>query len=143
MGLPECEIKKPAKNTKYGCKVSVDKRKYDSSTECMRSLHWLPIRQRVKYKALTLIYKSVVSKTSPVYLQEMCKIKSLIQHLRSAAFSYHLDVPKTNRKTFAAHSLSVLGAEWWNSLPENIKTVPVYERFKVKLKTYLFEQYYS
>ena len=73
----------------------------------MRFLHWLPIRQRVKYKALTLIYNSVVSKTSPVYLQEMFKIKSS----RSTASSYHLDVPKTNRKTFAARSLSVLGAE--------------------------------
>ena len=122
-------------------KLVLNKRKNDRSTECMRSLHWLPIRQRVKYKALTLIYKSVVSKTSPVYLQEMFKIKSSIQHLRSA--SYHLNVLKTNRKTFAARSLSVSGAEWWNSLPENIKTVPVYDRSKVKLKTYLFEQYYS
>ena len=83
--------------------------KYDSSTECMRYLHWLPIRQRVKYKALTLIYKRVVSKTSPVYLQEMFKIKASIQHLKSAASLYHLDVPKTHRKTFAARS-SVLGA---------------------------------
>ena len=122
-------------------KLVLNKRKSDSSTECMRSLHWPPIRQRVKYKALTLFYKSVVSKTSPVYLQEMVKIKSSIQHLRSTASLYHLDVPKTNKKTFAARF--ILGAEWWNSLSKNIKTVPVYDRFKVKLKTYLFEQYYS
>ena len=96
-------------------KLVLNKKKCDSSIECMRSLHWLPIRQRVKYKALTLIYKSVVFKTSPVHLQELFKIKSSIQHIRSAASSNHLDVPKTNRKTFAARSLSVLGAEWWNS----------------------------
>ena len=80
----------------------------------------------MKYKALTLIYKSVVSKTSPVYLQEMFKIKtsSIIQYLRTVASLYHLDVPKTDRKTFAVRSLSVLGAEWWNSLSENMKTVP-------------------
>ena len=96
----------------------------------MRSLHWLPIRQCVKYKALILIYKSVVSRTSPVYLQEMFKIQSSIQHLRSAVSSYHSDILKTNRKTFAARSLSVLEAEWWNSLPENIKKFPVYDRFQ-------------
>ena len=142
MGLPECQIKKLQRIQNMAAKIVLNKRKYDSSTECMRYLHWLPIRQRVKYKALTIIYKRVVSKTSPVYLQEMFKIKASIQHLKSAASLYHLDVPKTHRKTFAARS-SVSGAEWWNSLPENIKTVPVYDRFKVKLKTYLFEQYYA
>ena len=102
MGLPECQIKKLQRIQNMAAKLVLNKRKYDSSTECMRSLHWLPIGQRVKYKALTLIYKSVVTKTSPVYLQEMFKIKSSIQHLRSAASLYHLDVPKTNRKTFVA-----------------------------------------
>ena len=99
MGRP-CQTKKLQIIQNMAAKLVLNKRKCDSSTECMRSLHWLSIRQRVKYKALTLIYKSVVSKTSPFYLQELFKIKSSIQHLRSAASSNHLDVPKTNRKTF-------------------------------------------
>ena len=71
-----------------------------------------------------------------------CQIKKL-QRIQNMSAELVLNKRKYDRKTFAARSLSVLGAGWWNSLPENIKTVPVYDRFKVKLKTYLFELYYS
>ena len=60
MGLPKYQIKKLQRIQNMAAKLVLNKRKYDSSTECMRSLHWLPIRQRVKYKTLTLIYKSCV-----------------------------------------------------------------------------------
>ena len=33
------------KNTEYMCKIGPQQTKYDSATECLKQLHWLPMEQ--------------------------------------------------------------------------------------------------
>ena len=50
-------------------KLVLQKDKLASSTECLCALHWLPIRERIDYKILTLVFKSL-NHQAPVYLQD-------------------------------------------------------------------------
>ena len=56
---------------------------------------------------------------------------------------YRLSIKATKRKTFGARSIAVAGAELWNKLPNDIKSIANFMTFKRKLKTYLFYQAYN
>ena len=42
----------------------------ESITECLKELHWLPIKQRIQYKILILTHKCI-NKIGPKYLQDL------------------------------------------------------------------------
>ena len=50
--------------------LSPEKRKYDSITPVLISLHWLPVHYRCQYKLLIYVYKAQQGK-APSYLQEL------------------------------------------------------------------------
>jgi len=60
-------------------------RRSDHITPVLRQLHWLPVRQRVQYKLILLVYKSLRGLT-PLYLSEECQLATVggRRELRSA-----------------------------------------------------------
>ena len=44
--------------------------KYDSTTETLRDLHWLPIRAQIQYKILVMVYKCL-DNSAPDYLKDL------------------------------------------------------------------------
>ena len=64
--------------------------------------------------------------------------------MRSNSQYMRLLIPtKTTKKTFAARSFSVKGAELWNNLPNSVKISSSVNDFKAKLKTFLFTKAYT
>ena len=59
IGLPDCDIAKLQQVQNAAAKLVLNKTKYDSATEALKELHWLPIRCRVIHKLLTLVYKAL------------------------------------------------------------------------------------
>ena len=51
-------------------RLITQKRKYDSITPVLISLHWLPVHYRYQYKLLIYVYKAQHGK-APSYLQEL------------------------------------------------------------------------
>ena len=97
------------------------KTKSDNSTECLKTLHWVPIKYRIDYKICTLVFKCFHA-MAPTYLTNQIKIKQQgRQGLRSANMKNILYVPKTNRKTFATRAFNVYGPRTWNTLPDLLK----------------------
>ena len=75
--------------------------------ECLKTLHWLPIKYRINYKVCTLVFKCLHA-MAPPYLIKLIKIKQQRrQGLRSGNINNILEVPKTKRKTFASQAFSV------------------------------------
>ena len=69
--------------------------------ENTKQLHWLPIKQCIDYKVLTLVHKCLHQK-APKYLQGLLKEKvARGQGLRSEEQA-QLEVPHTKNKTFAS-----------------------------------------
>jgi len=52
-------------------------RKFDHITPVIRDLHWLPVRQRIKYKLAMIAYKCLHG-LAPVYLVDYCHAISAI-----------------------------------------------------------------
>ena len=59
VNLPKSTIKSLQSIKNYAAKVVCKKQKYDSSTECLYKLHWLPTHYRCIYKPMTIMYKTL------------------------------------------------------------------------------------
>ena len=120
-------------------RVVTGTRKFDHITPVLRDLHWLPVRQRIKYKLAMIVYKCLHG-WAPTYLADDCLVISTIagkRHLRSAGTGL-LFVPRT-RTTLGMRSFAVAGPVTWNSLPDTLRTATLSSlTFAGHLKTHLF-----
>ena len=65
--------------------------KFDHITPVMIELHWLPVKYRIMYKILLLVFKCL-SGEAPTYLQEMIRWHVPRRTLRSSS-ALLLEVP--------------------------------------------------
>ena len=112
--------------------------RYDSATASLRDLHWLPVKYRINFKIVTLVFKCL-NNQAPAYLQKLLHIRTVRPGLRSAYNGIFLNVPKTSRHTFLARSFAVSGPTLWNKLPQSIRECDSLTKFKSALKTYYFD----
>jgi len=104
-------------------------RKFDRITPVMRELHWLPVRQRLQFKTVVLVFKCIHGQ-APVYLSEYCKSTTENtgrSHLPSANTCL-LSVPRT--RTTCDRSFAVSGPATWNSLPVALRSSDAAETFR-------------
>ena len=115
-------------------------RKYEHITPVLRSLHWLPVRQRIVFKVATFVFKCLHG-LAPSYLAGDCVLKSTMpnrQRLRSAS-SQELDVPRTTNKMLGPRAFGVCGPTIWNKLPVDLQNPDLsLQVFRRRLKTHLF-----
>ena len=103
-GLPDVTINQLQRVQNMCAKLVLRKGKYDSLTECMKELHWLPIKYRIMFKVLVLICKCLNGDT-PVCLTDLIvPIQPTREGLRSLE-RFRLSQMKC--KTFAVRSFSV------------------------------------
>ncbi|XP_049330258.1 uncharacterized protein LOC111194348, partial [Astyanax mexicanus] len=112
--------------------------KFSHVTPLLRSLHWLPVAARIRFKTLTLAYKAK-NGPAPSYLMAMVKARSAPRALRASSTA-RLEPPslKTHRKQ-TSRLFSVLAPRWWNELPLDVRTAESLAVFKRRLKTHLFK----
>jgi hypothetical protein len=107
------------------------------ATPLLRSLHWLPISQRIQFKVLLQSFKAWHF-NSPDYL-------SLHFHPRTHKTKYRLrsdsaitfEVPRS-RKHAGERAFSIAGPRLWNGLPMDIRGLVSLSVFKRHLKSHLF-----
>ena len=61
-------------------KFVLNLKRMDSSTEALKTLHWLPIKFRIQFKILLLVYKCLNGQ-APSYLSELLELKSTTSRL--------------------------------------------------------------
>ena len=114
----------------------------ESTMECLKTLHWLPIQQRKGYKICTLIHKCDTQQ-APEYLQNLIEEKTTNHpSLRLENKKVLLAVSNIRKHTFTSRSFSIYGPNLWNSLHDRIREEIIFEKFKKKLKTHLFTTAY-
>ena len=69
-GLPDNTIKRLQRVQNMCARLILRRGKRDSITQCLKELHWLPIRQRINYKILILTHKCLNGQ-GPLYLKEL------------------------------------------------------------------------
>ena len=111
--------------------------KMQSITPFLIELHWLPVKERINYKLLLLMFK-IINGSSPVYLQNCVSYVNPGRHLRSVT-SNKLNIPRTFRRD-GEKRFAVCAPKLWNDIPLELKTAPTLETFKKNLKTFLFKR---
>ena len=89
-----------AESAKYSCQICVKLKRMDICMEVLKTLHWLPIKFRIQFKILLLVYKCL-NGLAPSYLSELLELKSTISRLGpwSLCDRTLLCIPFTRRMT--------------------------------------------
>ena len=140
-GAPDSICNKLQKVQNYAARLVSGSSYKDHITPVMQSLHWLPVKARIDYKILVMVYQAI-HKVAPDYLQELVQVYHPARSLRSAS-ELRLQVPRCNSATYGHKSFKVVAATKWNSLPASIRDSPSVNSFKRVLKTHLFKSIYG
>jgi hypothetical protein len=106
-------------------------------SESRIKLHWLPIRERIRYKVALLAHKSLAV-GKPQYLAELLTFRTTSRVLRSSADCRRLVEPRTRNKR-ATRAFRSAAPLVWNSLPLSLRECQNLDKFKTDLKTLLFK----
>ena len=114
------------------------KPKFEHATPLLNQLHWLPVSERIMYKTLLMVYKSM-NGLSPQYIQDCLVVKTTSSDMmstRSTGSTYFM-LPIA-KKCAGERAFSVAAPFLWNRLPEHIINAASLSIFKTSLKSYLF-----
>jgi len=103
-------------------------------------LHWLLAPERILYKTAFLAYKALHG-GAPHYLSSLVHVADVPDRraLRSAG-SNRLLIPPFKLSTVGGRAFPVAVAQFWNRLPDNVKSANSLSAFRQKLKCTLFQQ---
>ena len=99
-------------------RVITNTSKYQNITPTLKKLHWLPIKQRIKYKLCLLTYKTLKNQ-QPTYHYNSLSFPSHSFSTRSSD-SLVLSIPYV-RSSLGKRAFSVIGSRLWNSLPPDTR----------------------
>ncbi|XDV14302.1 hypothetical protein PO909_014574 [Leuciscus waleckii] len=138
-GLPSCATK-PLQMIQYAAaRLVFNEPKRAHVTPLFISLHWLPLSARIKFKALTLAYRSVTG-SAPSYFHSLLQVYIPTRSLRSVN-ERRLVVPSQRAKKSLSRTFSFTVPCWWNDLPTGIRNAESMTTFKKELKTLLFREH--
>ena len=69
-GLPSTLLSRLQRVQNAAAKVVFNLGKFDHVTPALRQLHWLPVRYRIDFKVLVIVFKSLHN-LAPLYISEM------------------------------------------------------------------------
>ena len=133
--LPDSQIGKLQKLQNAAARIVTLSGKRSHITPVLKSLHWLPLKERLVFKILLLVFH-IVNGTSPSYNKSLIHNYQPSRTLRSSN-SGLLQVP-VSRKSWGERAFAHAGPTLWNSLPQSLKTQTSVTTFKGNLKTHLY-----
>lgn len=107
LGTSKYHLTKLQKILNMGCRLILGLKSRDSITIHLKELHWLKIDERIDYKIIMIVFKSI-NKLAPVYLQEMF-VRPKKSALRSSSKG-DLFVGRTNRTGLMKRSIRFAGS---------------------------------
>ena len=106
---------------------------HSSVSEHLKDLHWLPVRARIYFRYLVLIFKCL-NNMAPEQLAEKLQISSAINMTLCTSKFY----PSTE---FGKQAFSYMAPKCWNGLPRDIRVLADINTFKSSVKTYFFDNF--
>ena len=103
--------------------------------ERLNLLHWLPIKQRVTFKVLLLVFKCLHEKAPPLLIS-LLSVNAHGRHPNTLSTRMFYPTSSFGDRTFIYYAPRL-----WNALPANIRNIELLSEFKTKLKTHLFSNY--
>jgi hypothetical protein len=140
-GLPENMIQRLQLLQNSAARMVSKVGRYDHIRPILKSLHWLPVKQRINFKVLVITYKAL-NDLAPSYIRELLKPYHPTRMLRSCDANL-LTVPRMRLKTFGYRTFCYAAPHLWNDLPQFVRDSHSLDVFKTRLKTHLFNIAYQ
>lgn len=140
INLPSSTINCLQSIQNYAARLVLKETKYCHITPLLKQLHWLPVKDRIKFKTLLLTFKAIHF-SEPLYLKSLLNFKTPARDLRNHD-NLLLDVPRSHSARMGDCAFSIAAPLIWNELPFDIRNSPSVTTFKSRLKTHLFSQRY-
>ena len=118
------------------------KKKFDHISDTLKGLHWLPVEQRIIFKINIICFK-ILNSLAPDYLVDLIHVYEPARYLRSSSDKWRLVIKTYNFKTYGLRAFSVIAPMLWKDLPIDIRSIDDVNKFKCKLKTFLFKRVYE
>ena len=109
------------------------KKRREHVTPLLKELHWLPIRQRIVFKILLLVFK-FYNNIVPVYINELLQVSERNNSI--------LKVPRANTP-YGDRAFQICAPRLWNALPSSIRGSNTLTYFRSHLKHHLFANFDS
>ena len=136
IGLPDGHLQRLQRIQNVAARLVTGCDRSTSSTELLRSLHWLPVRARIKFKINIMTYRCL-NNMAPSYLKELIKPYVPSRSLRSGNKNL-LVVPRSRSIRYGRRAFAFAAPTEWNALPETVRLSDSLFTFKSRLKTHLF-----
>ena len=106
-GLPDTQIMKLQRIQNACARLVCNTSKFCHITPLLKNLHWLPIRQRIAFKILLIVYKALNGQ-APCYISELLawKANTYSHNLRSSKDTLLLKPPNPINKNYS----------WWSRI---------------------------
>jgi hypothetical protein len=140
-GLPDYLIRRLELIQNNAARLVLRKKKRDHVMPLLKTLHWLPITQRIEFKINLLTYKALHG-LAPDYISDLLEPYQPTRTLRSASKGY-LQEKQARLKRAGDRAFSFCAPKLWNRLPENVTSCDTVESFKIALKTYFFRKVFN
>ena len=134
-GLTKKSIRQLQLIQNAAARVLTNTKKIEHITPVLKSLHWLPVYQRIDFKILLLVFKAL-NGLGPKYISDLLIRYEPSRPLRSSGTGL-LSVPRVKTKHGEA-AFSFYAPHIWNKIPENCRSADTLSAFKSRLKTFLF-----
>jgi len=138
-GLPKYQLQRLQYVQNTAARVVLQVSKFHHITPVLCELHLLPIRYRIIFKILLLVYKSL-NGISPSYLAQKLHYRSHTRSLRSVSNELLMQ-PGSYTQTYGDRAFAVHAPREWNLLPYEIRKSNTISSFKRSLNTYLFTKF--
>ena len=139
IGHGRFSIKKLQRVQNSAARIVLEAPRRSHASPLLRTLHWLPVQQRIDYKVALLTFR-VRSTSTPSYLRLLIQDREHGRNLRSTTTA--LCQPFTTT-TFAKRAFRCSAPALWNSLPQTVLSSDSVAVFKLRLKTFLFSRAFS
>ena len=130
-GVLAGNIKKLQRVQNACARLIYGKKKREHVTPLLQDLHWLPVRQRIIFKILLLVFK-FFNNLAPFYIESVLS--------KSNRGEFILKVQRTNTQ-YGDRAFSNCAPKLWNALPLSIRASGTMGYFKSHLKHHLFANF--
>ena len=135
-GLPDKQIKKLQRVQNAAARLISYTPRFCHITPVLCTLHWLPIKFRIEFKMLVIIFKSIHG-LSPVYISNLISMKPQSNYCLRSNNELLLapNVIKT-KKTLGDRAFAAAAPKLFNGLPREIRSTTNLNHFKIPIKTF-------
>ena len=123
-------VRKLQRVQNFAARIILGFRKFDFISQGIKSLKWLPVKDRLYLNDAIMMYKCI-NKLAPDYLADKFVQRSHI-HNRNTRSRNQLDIPRCRIST-GQRSFVYRGTQLWNSLSYDVRTAKCPKVFKRRL----------